>query len=289
MRCGSVDTWSCLPFWGSLRRNSFLEQSLSSTLCPRASTHSPGHLASGTWLITGFVPLAATLYLFRYLHDRYASLCAIYAVTAIVFGVFFSGGQGVAGNAMFDASIAVALGAGVFINRIRAGAVPPGLLGARPAAKFTFACAVPIAIAFVARCWARILRLSIGRSHERTSDLSARNRGRLSVRCCHFVFGHIKRRKSTRSISHRRSCGTPAAKPIWCDCSMHVIFKRSNSTDGRPSQRACVAPSHKIIGWIIRTNLAYFCCPARKPLRRNARPVEARCRRAIADRAPWRC
>lgn len=105
----------------------------------------------GTWLITGFVPLAATLYLFRYLHDRYASLCAIYAVTAIVFGVFFSGGQGVAGNAMFDASIAVALGAGVFINRIRAGAVPPGLLGARPAAKFTFACAVPIAIAFVAQ------------------------------------------------------------------------------------------------------------------------------------------
>lgn len=85
----------------------------------------------GTWLLTGFVPLAASLYLFRLPRDRHAQLCAIYAVAAIFCGAFFSGGEGVGGNAMFDASIAVSLGTAVFVNRMRRGVTPPKWLGSR--------------------------------------------------------------------------------------------------------------------------------------------------------------
>jgi len=78
----------------------------------------------GQWLLTGLVPLVATLYLFRHRHDRYAILCAIYAAVALAFSLFFCGGEGVGGNPTIDLSIATALGVAVFINRARAGMMP---------------------------------------------------------------------------------------------------------------------------------------------------------------------
>lgn len=104
----------------------------------------------GTWLITEFVPLLAALLNFRYPRDRHARLCAIYAVTAFALGVLFSGGDGVGGNAMFDASIAVALGTGVLVNRLRTGAAAPAWIGRGAVAKIAFACAVPMTAALAA-------------------------------------------------------------------------------------------------------------------------------------------
>jgi len=93
----------------------------------------------GQWLVTGFVPLSATLYLFRLRSDRSAMLCAIYAVVALAFSVFFCGGEGVGGNPTIDLSTATALGIAVFINRVRAGMPAPRFLGSHPERKLVLA------------------------------------------------------------------------------------------------------------------------------------------------------
>jgi hypothetical protein len=118
----------------------------------------------GTWLLTGLVPLAASLYLLRISHDRYAQLCAIYAVVALICGAFFSGGEGVGGNAMFDASIAVSLGAAVFVNRMRRGATPPKWLGDRAAVFVALISTAALGLDFVAQTTARISDLRYGNS-----------------------------------------------------------------------------------------------------------------------------
>lgn len=103
----------------------------------------------GQWLVTGLIPMSASLYLFRYARDRYAILCAIYAGIAFILALFFNGGEGVGGNSMIEASIATALGAAVFINRIKAGAPLPGLLGAHPARAVALACLAPQTVVLV--------------------------------------------------------------------------------------------------------------------------------------------
>lgn len=115
-------------------------------------TRTLGHPA--TWLITEAIPLGVTLWLLRYSGDRYAELCAIYAIVAVGVGVLLSGGQGVGGNALFDASIAVALGAGVLLDRLHKGSKAPRWLGENPARKIAIACAAPMAIVLAASMFA---------------------------------------------------------------------------------------------------------------------------------------
>jgi hypothetical protein len=50
--------------------------------------------------------------------ERVAVFCAVYALVGILIGGIFLGGAGVDANAMFDADIAVALGAGIALGRI---------------------------------------------------------------------------------------------------------------------------------------------------------------------------
>ncbi|HJW42189.1 MAG TPA: glycosyltransferase family 39 protein [Rhizomicrobium sp.] len=77
--------------------------------------------AMKAWLAWSAVPLAGTITLFAIArHDRHVMLCAIYAAIATIAGAYFSGGAGVDANTMFDADIALALGAGLLMNRISA-------------------------------------------------------------------------------------------------------------------------------------------------------------------------
>jgi hypothetical protein len=72
------------------------------------------------WLAWSAIPLAgaAALYV-RAKHDRHAVFCAIYATMGTLAGLYFLGGDGVDFNALFDADIALALGAGVAMNRLQ--------------------------------------------------------------------------------------------------------------------------------------------------------------------------
>jgi hypothetical protein len=78
-------------------------------------------IAMKSWLAWSAVPLGGTITLLAIArHDRHVVLCAIYAVVATIAGAYFSGGAGVDANAMFDADIALALCAGLLMNRISA-------------------------------------------------------------------------------------------------------------------------------------------------------------------------
>jgi hypothetical protein len=104
-----------------------------------ARTYSLSNAWSGLdrWLLWGAVPAGgAALLLTIARHDRHAVLCAIYAFLAIVAGALFLGGAGVDANAMFDADIAVALCAGLLLNRLefRLGAGAVALVYAVPLA-----------------------------------------------------------------------------------------------------------------------------------------------------------
>jgi hypothetical protein len=71
------------------------------------------------WLSLSVVPLLGVVALFAIARrDRHAVLCAIYAIVAAAVGLFFLGGAGVDANALFDADIALALSAGVLMNRL---------------------------------------------------------------------------------------------------------------------------------------------------------------------------
>jgi hypothetical protein len=115
-----------------------------------ARVYSPSRIFShpGQWLASGFAPLTATLYLLRCRNDRTASLCMVYALVAIPFSLFFSGGEGVAGNATFDLSIACALGAAVSVNRLRGPEAHCRRDAATPSI-VVVACALPLAVTFV--------------------------------------------------------------------------------------------------------------------------------------------
>lgn len=94
------------------------------------------------WLPWGAVPLigAAALFLLAR-RDRHAMFCVIYAATAAGAGVFFLGGAGVDANALFDADMALALAAGVLMNRLEGRA----LLSAVAAAAFSIGPAIELA------------------------------------------------------------------------------------------------------------------------------------------------
>ena len=86
-----------------------------------ARTYALENIWSGLaqWLPWGAVPAAGAAALFLLArHDRHAVLCAIYAVVAVVAGAYFLGGAGVDANALFDADIALALCAGLLMNRL---------------------------------------------------------------------------------------------------------------------------------------------------------------------------
>jgi hypothetical protein len=87
-----------------------------------ARTYSVANLWSGivSWLPWGAPLIFGAAMLFALSHrDRYAVLCLIYALFGIAAGVFFLGGAGVDANALFDADIALALCAGLLLNRLQ--------------------------------------------------------------------------------------------------------------------------------------------------------------------------
>ncbi|HEY0105187.1 MAG TPA: hypothetical protein VGB91_03825, partial [Rhizomicrobium sp.] len=72
------------------------------------------------WLAWGAIPLAGAAALFALArHDRHAVFCVLYTGLGTAAGLFFLGGAGVDANALFDADIALALGAGVLLNRLQ--------------------------------------------------------------------------------------------------------------------------------------------------------------------------
>jgi hypothetical protein len=71
------------------------------------------------WLYWGIVPIVGVAFLLWFRrHDKYIVLCALYASIALAIGAIFLGGDGVDVNAMFDADIALALGAAILLNRL---------------------------------------------------------------------------------------------------------------------------------------------------------------------------
>ena len=85
-----------------------------------ARTYSLANVWSGLamWFGWSFVPLAGAALLFVVARrDRHAMFYVIYAAVAVAAGAYFLGGAGVDVNALFDADIALALSAGVLMNR----------------------------------------------------------------------------------------------------------------------------------------------------------------------------
>jgi hypothetical protein len=72
------------------------------------------------WLPWGAIPaVGATALFLTARHDRHAVLCVLYALVALIAGIYFLGGAGVDANALFDADIALALCAGLLLNRLQ--------------------------------------------------------------------------------------------------------------------------------------------------------------------------
>ena len=72
-----------------------------------------------SWLIWGLLPLIAAGFLFAARRDdEFIVLCALYASIGFLVGASYFGGAGVDVNAMFDADIALALVAGLALNRL---------------------------------------------------------------------------------------------------------------------------------------------------------------------------
>lgn len=92
------------------------------------------------FLLVSFAPLAAGIYLLGS-KDRYALLCGLYTVLAVLIGLAFDGGAGVGRNALFDAAIGGALSATVLVQR----------LPSRWAFVFVLACLVPLGVAALQR------------------------------------------------------------------------------------------------------------------------------------------
>jgi hypothetical protein len=72
-----------------------------------------------SWLTWGLLPLAVAAFLFAIrFNDEFVVLCALYASIGFLVGASYFGGAGVDVNAMFDADIALALVAGLALNRL---------------------------------------------------------------------------------------------------------------------------------------------------------------------------
>lgn len=74
------------------------------------------------WLRWNILLIPAALWLFLHIRgEAHTRLILIYVLCAIIPGLYFLGGAGVDVNAMFDADIALTLGAAVFLSRIAPG------------------------------------------------------------------------------------------------------------------------------------------------------------------------
>ena len=84
------------------------------------------HKGFDIWLRWSLVPLVGlTVLVSLHWHDRSVRLVSFYTAFGAILGLFFLGGVGVDANAMFDADIALALGAGLLIGRVARGAFAP--------------------------------------------------------------------------------------------------------------------------------------------------------------------
>jgi hypothetical protein len=86
-----------------------------------ARTFAAANIWSGlsNWLRFAAVPLCGAAALFALArHEREAMFCVLYAAIGTAAGVILLGGAGVDANALFDADIALALSAGVLLNRL---------------------------------------------------------------------------------------------------------------------------------------------------------------------------
>ena len=91
--------------------------------------------ALAQWLRWSAIPLIGAAAMFAIgRRDRDAVFCAIYVAVATLAGLYFSGGAGVDANALFDADIALALSAGMLLNRLPRGQSIAALLYAVPLA-----------------------------------------------------------------------------------------------------------------------------------------------------------
>lgn len=105
-----------------------------------------------SWLEVGLIPLCALLGLMIWRwRDRSVALLALYAAISVAVGSCLLGGAGVDVNAMFDADIALALGAGLALDVLTRRRDPVPHIASRALAFF---CLLPIAIlAFTVSDW----------------------------------------------------------------------------------------------------------------------------------------
>lgn len=86
---------------------------------PRVYAFSNITVAARNWLPWAIMPLCGAVLLFAiYRRDRFAGFTLIYVVVSVIGGILLSGGAGVDANALFDADIALALCAGLLLDRL---------------------------------------------------------------------------------------------------------------------------------------------------------------------------
>ncbi|HWE07478.1 MAG TPA: hypothetical protein VG274_12260 [Rhizomicrobium sp.] len=109
-----------------------------------------GNISS--WLEVGLIPGCALLGLTIWRkRDRFVALLALYAVMSVAAGAWLLGGAGVDVNAMFDADIALALGAGLALEMLTRRRDPLPHIASRALAFF---CLLPLAmLAFTVSDW----------------------------------------------------------------------------------------------------------------------------------------
>ncbi len=166
-----------------------------------ARTYSLANVWSGLamWFGWSFVPLAGAALLFVVARrDRHAMFCVIYAAVAVAAGAYFLGGAGVDVNALFDADIALALSAGVLMNR------QPGQ-GRGVILALLYVTPFVIGLRGTIGSIPRPRRVRLPR---RRSASCALPRGLSSARCCRSATGGASRPRSTSSTWAR--CSRPA-------------------------------------------------------------------------------
>ena len=97
-----------------------------------------------SWLEVGLIPLCILLALMIWRRrDRFVALLALYAAISVAAGAWLLGGAGVDVNAMFDADIALSLGAGLALDVLTRSRDPVPHIASRALAFF---CLLPIAM-----------------------------------------------------------------------------------------------------------------------------------------------
>ena len=96
-----------------------------------------------SWGEVGLIPLCALALLIWRRRDRFVALLALYAAISVAAGAWLLGGAGVDVNAMFDADIALSLGAGLALDVLTRSRDPVLYIASRALAFF---CLLPIAM-----------------------------------------------------------------------------------------------------------------------------------------------